>query len=91
MIFFVIIYLSTSQAKSLDKFNRADNISSYFSGILLLNENQYLDSLNYLKKLNGLEKNHKSYSIKYLYSLINSGNFKDAFNYSRKLEKQKIR
>ncbi len=90
MIFFVIIYLSTSQAKSLDKFNRADNISSYFSGILLLNENQYLDSLNYLKKLNGLEKNHKSYSIKYLYSLINSGNFKDAFNYSRKLEKQKL-
>ena len=89
-IFFVIIYLSTSQAKSLDKFNRADNISNYFSGILLLNENQYSDSLNYLKKLNGLEKNHKSYSIKYLYSLINSGNFKEAFKYSKKLEKQKL-
>ena len=89
-IFFVIIFLSTSSAKSLDKFNKADNLSNYFSGILLLNDDQYEDSLRYLKRLNGLERNHINYSTKYLYSLVNSGNLKEAFRYSRKLEKQNL-
>ena len=87
-IIFVIIFLSTSTAKSLDKFNKSDLVSDYFSGILLLNENQYEDSFRYLKKLDGLESSHKNYSIKYLNSLVNSGNFKEAFYYSKKLEKK---
>ena len=89
-IFFVIIFLSTSSAKSLDKLNKSDSVSNYFSGILLLNDDQYEDSFRYLKRLNGLERIHISYSIKYLYSLVNSGNLKEAFRYSRKLEKQNL-
>ena len=89
-IFFVIIFLSTSSAKSLDKFNKAKDVSNYFSGILLLNDNQYEDSFKHLKKLSGLENSHVSYSVKYLYSLVNSGNLKEAFNYSKKLEEQKL-
>ncbi len=89
-ILFVIIYLFTPPAKSLDKFDKADGVYNYFSGILLLNDKQYEDSLRYLKKLNGLEISHLNYSVKYLYSLVNSGNLKEAFNYSRKLEKLKI-
>ena len=89
-IFFVIIFFSTSSAKSLDKFNRAEDVSNYFSGILLLNDNQYEDSFKHLKKLSGLENSHVSYSVKYLYSLVNSGNLKEAFNYSKKLEEQKL-
>ncbi len=87
-ILFVIIFFSTSQVKSLDKFDKAERVSDYFSGILLLNENQYEKSFNFLKKLSGLETSHSNYSLKYLYALINSGNFKEAFNYSKKLEKQ---
>jgi len=87
---FVIIFLSTSPAKSLDKFNKSEQISDYFSGILLLNDNQYEKSFDFLKKLNGLEASHKNYSIKYLYSLVNSGKLKEAFNYSKKLEKKKL-
>ena len=87
-ILFVIIYLSTSNVIALDKFKKSDDISNYFSGILLLNENSYNESFKYLKKLNGLENEHINYSVKYLYSLVNSGNFKEAFNYSRKLEKK---
>ena len=90
LISFVIIFLFTPQAKSLDKFNKADRISDYFSGILLHNEYQYSQSLSYLKKLNGLETNHARYSVKYLNSLVNSGNFKKAFDYSKKLEKKKL-
>ena len=86
-ILFVIIFLSTSPAKSLDKFDKADKVSSYFLGILLLNDNQYKDSQKYLNKLNGLENSHFNYSTRYLYSLVNSGNFKEAFNYSKILEK----
>jgi tetratricopeptide (TPR) repeat protein len=89
-IIFVIIFFSTLQAKNLDKFNKASNVSNYFSGIILLNDNQYNESFTYLKKLDGLEKSHVNFSIKYLYSLVNSGNLYEAFNYSRKLEKQKL-
>ena len=84
-IFFVIIFFSTLQAKNLDKFNHGDSISDYFSGILLLNENQYSKSYKFLKRLNGLEESHINYSSKYLYSLINLGKFNEAFNYAKKL------
>ena len=90
-ILFVIIFIffSTIQAKSLDKFNKAENIANYFSGILLLQESRYDESFQYFKKLSGLEESHSTFSGKYLYSLINSGNFDQAFNYSKKLEKDK--
>ena len=89
-IIFVIIFFSTSQAKNKDNFNEADYISDYFLGILLLNDNQYNESSKFLKKLNGLEESHINYSVNYLYSTINSGNFNEALKYSRKLEKQKL-
>ncbi len=89
-IIFVIIFFSTLQAKNLNKFNEARHVSDYFSGILLLNDSQYNESSKFLKKLNGLEKSHIDYSAKYLYSAINSGNFNEALNYSKKLEKQKL-
>jgi len=87
-ITFVIIFFSTLEAKNIDKFNSANQVSDYFSGMLLLNENQYHKSFKFFKKLNGLEQSHINYSIKYLYSLTNSGNLSEAFNFSKKLEKQ---
>ena len=90
LIFFVIflIFFSTLQAKNLDKFNNADHIADYFSGILLLDQNKYSESYKYLKKLNGLESSHLTYSSKYLYSLVNSGNFIQAYAYSKKLQRE---
>ena len=87
-ILFVItfIFFSTLEAKNLKKYDKAENISDYFSGILLLNQSKYKESLNYLKKLNGLEESHLNYSEKYLYSLINSGNFNQAFNFAKKMD-----
>ena len=89
-ILFVTIFFSTLQAKNLDSFNDGDNISDYFSGILLLNDNQYIESYKFLKKLNGLEESHSNYSSRYLYSLVNLGKFNEAFDYSKKLEKRKL-
>jgi tetratricopeptide (TPR) repeat protein len=89
-IIFVIIFFSTLHAKNLNKYSEADHVSDYFSGILLYNDNQYNKSFKFLKKLNGLEKSHKNYSVRYLYSVINSGNYKEALHFSRKLEKQQL-
>ncbi len=87
---FVIIFnfFSTLQAKNLDKYNNATSISDYFSGIVLLNQSKYGESYRYFRKLDGLENSHPVYSSKYLYSLINSGNFQQAFNFSKKLERE---
>ena len=41
---FVITFLFTSNAKTLDKFDRADRVSDYFAGILSFNENEYIIS-----------------------------------------------
>ena len=84
-ILFVIIFFSTSNSKALDKFNKGDRISDYFSGIILLNENQYEESFKYLEKLNGLEISHKNYASKYLYTLVNSGNLKKLFTIQKNL------
>ncbi len=90
-ILFVIIFVffSTLQAKNLDKYDNADNIADYFSGILLLNQSKFNESYQFLKKLNGLEESHSIYSSKYLYSLINSGKINQAFNFSKKIERKK--
>ena len=87
---FVIIFFSTLQAKNIEKFNTGDNISDYFSGILLLNDNRYSESYKFLKRLNGLEESHLNYSSRYLYSLVNLGKFNEAYNYAKKLEKRKL-
>ncbi len=88
VIVIIFITFSTLHAKNLDKFEKAESISDYFSGIVSLNQSKYEDSYKYLKKLDGLEKSHSTYSSKYLYSLVNSGNLKQAFNFSKKLELQ---
>ena len=88
-IIFVIIFIffSTLHAKNLDKYSSAENISDYFAGMLALNESKYNDSLKYFKKLNGLEESHQNYSAKFLYSSINAGNFNEAYNFSKTLER----
>ena len=90
VIIIKFVFLSTLHAKNIDDFNKIGNISNYFNGILLFNENQYDESYNFFKKLDGLEEAHSNFSKKYLYSLVNSGNFLKAFKYSKKLEKQNL-
>ncbi len=89
-ILFVITFFSTLEAKTLDKFNEGNYISDYFSGLLLLNDNQYDESYRFFKKLEGLEESHLEYSSRYLHSLVNLGKFNEAFNYSKKLEKRNL-
>ena len=91
LIVFVIIFIffSTLNAKNLDKFYTSSKISDYLSGSILLSQSKYSNSYKYLKKLDGLEENHSTFSLKYLYATVNSGNFNQALNFSKKLEKKK--
>ena len=95
--FKIIIYLflllnifSITLAKNLDKFSESKDISNYFSGILSIHDNQYEKSYFYLKSLNNLEDSHYNYSQYYQYSLIALNKFKEATNYSKKLENKKL-
>ena len=93
LIIFIFILLNTSSivlAKNLDKFSSSKNISNYFSGILSINDNQYSKSYTHLRTLNNLEDSHYNYAKYYQYSLIALNKFKNAANYSKKLEEKKI-
>ena len=93
LIICVLFFLNTFNvltAKNIDKFYNAKDVTNYFSGILALNDNQYQKSHEYLKSLNNLEDAHYNYSQYFLYSLVSLKKFKEATNYSKKLEKKKI-
>jgi len=93
LIICVLLFLNTFNiltAKNIDKFYNAEDLTNYFSGILAVNDNQYQRSHDYLKPLNNLEDSHYSYSLYYHFSLVALQKFKEAVNYSKKLEKKKI-
>ena len=85
-----IFFFSNIHAKNLDIYYRSDKVSDYFSGIISLSENNYNKSYNFFKKLDGLEDSHPSFASTYLYSLINSEKFNEAFKFSKKLENKSI-
>ena len=86
LIVIVFLFFSTTYAKALEKYDKGDDISNYFSGLILLNQSNYEDSYRYFKKLEGLETIHKNFSSNYIYTLINSGNFNQALNFSKRVE-----
>ena len=93
LIICVLLFLNTFNvlvAKSIDEFYDVKDVTNYFSGILAVNDNQYQKSYDYLKSLNNLEDSHYAYSRYFHYSLVALKKFKDATNYSKKLEKKKI-
>jgi len=93
LIICVLLFLSTFNiltAKNIGESYDTKGITNYFSGILAINDTQYQKSYNYFKSLNNLEDSHYIYSRYYHYSLVALKKFKDAANYSKKLEKKKI-
>jgi hypothetical protein len=93
LIIYLLLFLNTFNilsCKNIDKFSGAKDVSNYFLGILAINDNEYQKSYNYLKSLNNLEDSHYVYSQYFHYSLVALKKFKDAANYSKKLEEKQI-
>jgi len=93
LIIYLLLFLNTQNlagAKDIDIFLNKNDITNYFSGIVAINDNRYQDSYYYLKNLNNLEQSHYTYSQYFQYSLITLKKFREAKNYSKKLEDYKI-
>ena len=93
LIIYLLLFLNTqnlASAKDIDIFLNKNDITNYFSGIVAINDNRYQDSYYYLKNLNNLEQSHYTYSQYFQYSLITLKKFREAKNYSKKLEDYKI-
>ena len=88
----VIFFISPNilEAKKLDKYSKAEDISNYFSGLLSIKNSDYENTHGFLKKLKGLEKDHYNYAYYFQYSLVSLERFKDAVIFSKKLEKQNL-
>ena len=89
-IFSISIIFNSVNAKNFKNNYNVDDISSYFSGVLYLNDNDFENSHKFLKKLNGLEDIHTSYFKMFQYSLVNLEKFKEAYIYAKKMEKKNI-
>tara|TARA_A100001015_G_scaffold320428_1_gene446750 strand:+ start:795 stop:2540 length:1746 start_codon:yes stop_codon:yes gene_type:complete len=89
-IFFLYAMLLTCSSFSLEKHNRGESVSNYFSGILSLKNNKYDESYNFFKKLGNLEDYHSKYSRSFLETLINNYKINEAFNYSKKLKTKEM-
>ena len=85
-----LVLFSTAYSKNVNKIYKSENVSNYFSGVLSINNEGYLSSYNYFKKIKGLEDNHYRYSQIYLNSLVNLQKISEAFKYSKVLERKKL-
>ena len=93
LIIYIVIFFSSYsilQAKNFNKFEKADKLSSYFSGIISIANHDYENSYKFLKKLNGLEDSHYQFINSFQQSLINLDRINEALKYSKNLESKNL-
>ena len=88
---FLITILFTS-TKNFAKDNKneitRESIVSYFSGTISFNNNNTEKAYEYLKKIEKIENKHTNYNIKYIHTLVLLKKFKQAFAFSKSLQKK---
>ena len=88
---FIFLGIFNSSFSKVNKFNfDAKNISNYFSGIISFDDLDYNNSQKFLKRLDDFENKSLKYSSRLMQSFINLEKFKEAYSYSRKLEKKNL-
>ena len=81
-----ILFTSTKNfAKDNKNENTRESIVSYFSGTISFNNNNTEKAYEYLEKI---ESNHINYNIKYIHTLVLLKKFKQAFVFSKSLQKK---
>ncbi len=86
---FFLLGISNLSYSKTPEFNfDAKNISNYFSGLVSFDDFDYFNSKKFFKTLDNLEPNNMDYASKFIQSLINLGKYKEAYSYSKKLEKK---
>ena len=85
---FFCFFLFINQVKGIEKIYTSDSLSNYFSGVLALDNNQFKDSYNFLRKIENLNDKHSNYSKLYIESLINNSKFNEVSRYVNLLKKK---
>ena len=65
----IVFYQTPLFAKSFDH----HQMHNYFSALISLEKNQYLQSLKFFNSSKKLKESHPSYIKKYIFSLVQSG------------------
>jgi len=87
IIFLLIVFLYENEvfAKDNKKTYTQENISNYFSGLVLSNENNYKDALKRFKKVKSLKDQHTNFNHEYIKTLVLLEKFDEAVNFSKKI------
>ncbi len=94
-IILFILSILTFHTKGFAKNNNIkysrENISSYFSGIISLDQNHNNNAYKHLKKVQSLKKEHSNFNIQFIKTLVLLEKFDQAFSFSKSLvEKNKL-
>jgi len=91
-IILFILSILTFHTKGFAKNNNIqysrENISSYFSGIISLDQNQNNNAYKHLKKVQSLKKKHSNFNIQFIKTLVLLERFDQAFSFLKSLEEK---
>ena len=85
--FLLIVFLYENEvfAKDNQKTYTQENISNYFSGLVLSNEHNYKGAFKHFKKIKSLKNQHTNFNHEYIKTLVLLENFDEAVNFSKKI------
>ena len=86
LIFLISLFYSTYSFSKNNNLSFSDkNISSYFLGIISINENNASQAYNFFKKIQPPQDQHINFNIQFLRSLVLVDKFDKSFNYVESL------
>ena len=88
-LIFSLFYTTKSISKDNNIRYTQENISNYFLGIILSNNNYSKDAHKHLNKLKFLKNSHRNYNIQFLRTLILLKKFDEAFEFSKNIWNEK--
>ncbi len=91
LIFVLFIFLPglNAQAKDSKAHYTRDNISNYFSGIILSGKNKDKMAFNHLKKVQSISDKHFQFNVEFLRTLVLLEKFGEAFKFSKNIWSEK--
>ena len=86
IIFFIIFSSTASKSSVYNKLYSKENISNYFSGIILLNNFENKEGIKYLKNIKELKNIHAPYVRKLTNALVLDGKVQQAIYFVNNLK-----
>ena len=82
---FIVLYTTSSLSRNTEYAFSEKNISNYFSGIILTNQNYNNEAFKYLKKVQLLKDRHSRFNIEFIRTLVLLEKFDEAFIFSKSI------